>query len=140
MSESKPVVWFADNRKPNNFFFRSPFRSWNLLINAGLATVVSLAFAWTLWKYWDRLDGGSGRWMFLVALFTQNVVYAFWWALKRHRKINELYVAGYITEQATGSPLDEVLEVADNAINDGLRNTVVLFGLLLLTYVLWKLA
>jgi hypothetical protein len=66
-------------------------------------------------------------------------VYPFWGALLRHRKINDLYVAGYITEQVDRTPLDEVLEVADNAINEGLRNTTFMFGLYLLSVVLWKL-
>jgi hypothetical protein len=62
----------------------------------------------------------------------------FWGALRRHRKINDLYVAGYITE-AAGSPLDQGFEVADSAVNEALRNVVFLLGIFLVFVVVWKL-
>jgi hypothetical protein len=132
-------MWFADDRKPNRFFLRSPFRSWTFLINTGLAAVVSLAFAVTLWKYWDKLSQGSARSLVLSALFLQSIVYPFWRALQRHTRVSDLFAAGYLAVQAAGSPLDEVLEVTDDAINDSLRNSVLLFGLLLFAFILWKL-
>lgn len=139
MSETKPVVWFADDRKPNSFFFRSPFRSWSFLINTGLVATVSLAFAGITWKYWDRLNQKSGILLVLLGLYAQNTVYPFLRALRRHRKINDLYAAGYIKEQAAGSPLDEVLEVADNAVNEAFFIPLVLFGIFLAFVVVWKL-
>jgi hypothetical protein len=85
MSNSQPVVWFTEDRKPNNFFSRSPFRSWKFLINAGLVAVVSLAFAGTLWKYWDKLNEKGPIWSAVLLLpFAFNVAYPSWWALRRH--------------------------------------------------------
>ena len=139
MSETKPVAWIADDRKPNAFFFRSPFRSWKFLVNTGLTTLVSLAFAWILWNYWERSNHKSEHWMPLLVLLLFNVVYPFLWAIRRHRSIYDLYRAGYLQEQAAGSPLDEVLQVADDAMNEGLRNSTFVFGLFLLGLELWKL-
>lgn len=139
MSEAKPVLWFAEERKPNSFFLRSPFRSWEFLIATGIAALVSLAFGLVLWKYWDKLSQGSARCLVLSALFLQTVVYPYVRALQRHKKVGELFAAGYLTVQAAGSPLDEVLEVTDKAINDSLLKSVFLFGTLLFTFVLWKL-
>jgi len=140
MSEIKPVLWFSDDRKPNSFFLRSPFRSWRFLLNTGLAVLVCLFFAAVLWKYWDKLGQGSARCLILSFMFLQSVLYPFLRAMKRHRKVSELFAAGYLTEQSAGSPLDEVLEVADTAINDVLGTSIMFFGLLLFTVVVWKLA
>jgi hypothetical protein len=139
MSNSKPVVWLAEDRKPNGFFFRSPFHSWKFLINTGLVAVVSVGFAGTLWKYWDKLNQKSQILLTLLGLLAINLVYPFLRALRRHRKINDLFAAGYITEQTPGSPLDEVLEVTDNAVNEALGNAVFLFGVFLVFVVMWKL-
>jgi len=139
MSETKPVVWYGDDRKANTFFFRSPFHSWKFLINTGLVALMSLALAGILWRYWDKLNEKTSIWIVLFVFFPQNIVYPFWRAFKRHRKINELYAAGYVTEQAAGSPLDEVLQVTDDAMNEGLLNTMFVFGIFLLAFVMWKL-
>jgi hypothetical protein len=133
------VLWYADDRKPNSFFLRSPFRSWRFLINVGLAIAVSLTFATVLWKYWDQLSQGSARCLTLSTIFMQSVVYPFRIALRRRRKVSELFEAGYLAEQKAGSPLDEVLEVADDAINEALGNNVFTFGLILVAFVVLKL-
>jgi hypothetical protein len=139
MSESKPVVWFADERKPNDFFFRSPFRSWKFIFNTTLVAVVTLALAAILWDYRDKLNQKPVIWLVLLALFPQNVVFPLFRALRRRKKINELYTAGYIAKQSAGSPLDEVLEVTDSAVNESLGNALFLFGVFLFFTVLWKL-
>jgi len=130
MSERKAVVWFGDDPQPNTFFFRSPFRSWRFLINTTLLVAVCLGSAIVAWKYSGFTSG-------TLILLLLNVVYPYWWALKRHGRINELYRSGKIAEQSAESPLNDVLEVADNSMNEGLRNTSFIFGLLL-AIVLWK--
>ena len=137
--ESKPVLWFANERKANTFFFRSPFRSWSFLFNIGLSSAVILAFAGATWKYWDRLNQKTSSWLIVSVLAVQCVVYPFLRALRLHRKINDLYAAGYVTEQTAGSPLDEILQVADNAMNESLGSTAFTFGLLLFCLFRWKL-
>lgn len=137
--ESKPVLWFANERKANTFFFRSPFRSWKFLLNIGLSSVVILAFAGATWKYWDKLNQKASSWLIVSVLAVQCVVYPFLRALRLHRKINDLYAAGYVTEQTAGSPLDEILQVADNAMNESLGSTAFMFGLLLFCLMRWKL-
>ena len=136
MSETSAVGMFGDQPEPNTFFFRSPFRSWKFLINTFLVAAVCFSSAAVLWKYWDLLNQHSyPAWTFLLVLLLQNVVYPFWWALKRHGKIKALYLAGDITEQTSISPLNELLEVADNSLNEGLRNTSFIFGVLLVILV-----
>ena len=36
MGDIKQVVWFANDKKPNRFFFQSAFRSWKFLANTAL--------------------------------------------------------------------------------------------------------
>ncbi len=131
MSEPKTVVWFGDDPQPNTFFFRSPFRSWKFVINSVLLVVMCLGCAIVTWKY-----SGLTPTIFLFLLL--NVIYPYWWALKRHGRINELYHSGKIAEQPAESPLNDLLEVADNSMNEGLRNTSFIFGLFLLSIVLGK--
>jgi hypothetical protein len=131
MSEPKTVVWFGDDPQPNTFFFRSPFRSWKFVINSVLLVVMCLGCAIVAWKY-----SGLTPTIFLFLLL--NVIYPYWWALKRHGRINELYRSGKIAEQPAESPLNDLLEVADNSMNEGLRNTSFIFGLFLLSIVLGK--
>jgi hypothetical protein len=57
----------------------------------------------------------------------------------RHRKINKLYREGKLTEQSADTPLNDILEVTDNAINQGLCNASVLFGVFMLFNVLCRL-
>jgi len=140
MSESKPVAWFADDKEPNRFFFQSLFRSWKFLVNVGLLAGVCLALVWILLKHSDKVNHSNLGGIFLLLIFIQNVAYPFVRAVLRHHRINDLYEGGFITEPAAGSPLDEVLRVADNAVNEGLRNTMGMFGLFLLGFVLWKLS
>ncbi len=132
MSENSAVGMFADQPEPNTFFFRSPFRSWKFLINTFLVLAVCLSSAAILWKYWDLLNRHSYPvWILLLVLLLHNVVYPFWWALKRHGKIKALYLAGGISEHSSESLLNQLLEVADNSLNEGLRNTSFIFGVLL---------
>jgi hypothetical protein len=139
MSTSKSVAWFAEDEKPNRFFFRSIFRSWKFLINAGLLAGIGLALVWILSKHIDKLNHSSLG-LALLGMFIQFVAYPFVRAVLRHKKINDLYEGGFITEPAAGCPLDEVFRVADNAMNEGLRNAMGVFALFLLSLVLWKLS
>jgi hypothetical protein len=93
-----------------------------------------------MWKYSDKLNQKSQTWLFLLQLLILAVVYPFWWVLRLRRRINDLYLAGEITEQAPGSPLNELLEVAEEAMNGGLFYTMLMFGALLSCTVAWKLA
>jgi hypothetical protein len=133
MSERKAVVWFGDDPQPNTFFFRSPFRSWQFVVNTVLLVVVCLGCAIVVWK-----SSGYTLTTGIFVLLLWNVIYPYWGALIRHGKINELYRSGKIAEQSGESPLNTLLEVADNSMNDGLTNTTVTFGLFILAVVLWK--
>jgi len=133
MSERKPVVWFGDDPQPNTFFFRSPFRSWQFVVNTVLVVVVCLGCAIVVWKSWGYASTTG-----IFALLLLDVIYPYWSTLIRHGKINELYHSGRIAEQPGESPLNTLLEVADNSMNEGLRNTTVTFGLFILVFVLWK--
>ncbi len=140
MGETKPVVWFTDDKKPNRFFFQSPFRSWKFLVNTALVVLMSIAYFLIVWKYWVQLNRNSfPYWLTLLTLLILMVITPYGWALRRHGAINKLYREGQITEQSADSPLNECLEVADNAVNGGLWNTSVLFGIFLLFNVLWRL-
>jgi glucan phosphoethanolaminetransferase (alkaline phosphatase superfamily) len=140
MSDTKPVVWFTDDPKPNTFFFGSPFRSWKFLINTFLLVLLCLAYAIIAWKYWNELNRNSfPHWMVLLTLLITMVLSPFLLALKRHKKINRLYRESKISEQSAESPINDLLQVADNAINEGLFNTSFFFGLFLLVIVVWRL-
>jgi hypothetical protein len=134
MSEPKTVVWFGDDPQPNTFFFRSPFRSWKFAINTVLLIGVSLGCAFLISKQPSFM-----RFSWLVTFLLMNVVSPYWWALKRHGRINELYRSGKIEEQSGESPLNDLLELADNSLNEGLRNTSFVFGLLLFSILMCKL-
>jgi hypothetical protein len=110
------------------------------LINTVLVVAICLAVIAILWKFWDKLaQHSSAAWLLLLTMLVQSVVYPYWRAPIRHRKINKLYLEGGISEQPAGSPVDELLSVADNSINEGLRNTMFCFGLFLLGLVWWHL-
>jgi len=131
MSQTKYVAWFEDNPKPNIFFFRSLFRSSKFLINAALLLAVLGAGARFIWKYGGSLDP-IGFFCLSFIVF-QNVVSLYWWAMKRHAQVNELYLSGQITEQPVGSLLDQMLDIADNSMNDGLRSASIASLLLIVT-------
>jgi len=139
MSQTKYVAWFEDNPKPNIFFFGSLFRSSKFLVNAALLLAVLVAGARFIWKYGGSLDP-LGL-FFLFFLVFQNVLSLYWWAIKRHAQVNELYLSGQITEQPAGSFLDQILDIADNSMNDGLRSASIasLFLILTLTFALGKI-
>jgi hypothetical protein len=88
-----------------------------------------------LWNY-SRHFKLFPSWLLLFLLF--NAVYPYWYALKRHRRIYEHCLAGKIAEQPVENPLNDLLEVADNSLNEGLRNSISVFGILLLTVFLWR--
>jgi len=139
MSQTKYVPWFEDNPKPNTFFFRSLFRSPKFLLNAALLLAVLVAGARFIWAYGRSVDPISL--FFLSYVVLQNVVSLYWWAMKRHSQVNELYLSGQITEQPAGSLLDQMLDIADNSMNDGLRSASIasLFLILTLTFALGKI-
>lgn len=132
MSASK-VIAFGHESGANTFFFKSPFRSWKFLVNTVLLVTVSVGSAIVVWKCCS-FPVGSAVFVFLM----MNVIHPYWFALRRHGSINELYLSGQISEQPAKSPLNQLLEVADNSINEGLRNASFLFGLFLLVMVFWK--
>jgi MFS superfamily sulfate permease-like transporter len=138
MGETKPIIWFTDDKKPNRFFFQSPFRSWKFLINTALLVLLCLAYLLMAWKYWNQVNSFH-FWELQLTWLLLMVVQPFVWALKRHGKINRLFREGKIAAQPAESPLDDLLEVADNAINDGLRNTSLLLGVFLLVNLWWQL-
>jgi hypothetical protein len=138
MSQAKPVVWFADDPKPNTFFIRSPFRSWKFIVNTLLVAVVCFFYVTVVWKYWDQLHTDAAIIPFFTFLLL-FVVYPYWWAIKRHGKIRELYLSGELTEQPADSAMDKLLHVADNSLNEGLRNSSCMFGVFLVALVFWKL-
>lgn len=129
MSEHKTVVRFADEPKPNKFFFQSPFRSWKFVLDTILLAVVSLGTALMLWNY---RSGFSSFPVWVVVFFLLTALYPYWWALKRHARIYEHYRSNKIQQCSIEDPLNDLLEVADNSMNEGLRNSVALFGILLL--------
>lgn len=131
MSQTKYVAWFKDDPKPNIFFFHSLFRSWKFMVNAALLLAVLAAGARFIWKYGGSLDPIAV--FFLSFIVFQNVVSLYWWAMKRHAQVNELYLSGQITEQPTGSLLDQILNIADDSMNDGLRSASIASLLLILT-------
>jgi hypothetical protein len=88
----------------------------------GLAMV--LVRNWSNWSALSRIFWGA----FVMLL---GAVYPYMHVLQSHRKINELYVAGKITEQPAESAIDELLSVADSALNDGLFYASVTVGILL---------
>ena len=140
MSETKPVVWFTDDKKPNRFFFQSPFRSWKFLANTALLVLLSFAYLLIVWIYWVQLNRNSfPYWETLLTLLILMVITPYGWALRRHGAINQLCREGKLTEQSADSPLNDILEVADNAINQGLCNASALFGVFLLFNVLCRL-
>jgi hypothetical protein len=136
MSEHKAVVWFGDDPQPNTFFFRSPFRSWAFVVNTILLVAVCLGSALMLWNYSEGFKSFPS-WVLLLLLL--NVVYPYWFALKRHARINERYRSGKIVEQPVETPLNDLLEVADNSMNEGLRNSITSFGVFLLAIFFWKM-
>jgi hypothetical protein len=121
MSEHKIVVWFGDDPQPNRFFFRSPFRSWRFIANTIVVIASFLSFGIVPFTQWHSLTGPSSRRLFWGGfMLVVGVLGPYLRALQYHRRINELYLAGKINDQAAESPLNDVLEVADDAINTGL--------------------
>ena len=135
MSEHKAVVWFSNDPEPNTFFFRSPFRSWQFVVNTILLGVVCIGATLMLWNFSAHFKLFPS-WLILLLLI--NAVYPYWYALKRHRRIYEHYRAGKIAEEPVETPVNDLLELADNSLNQGSRNSISIFGILLLAEFLWR--
>ena len=106
MNEHKTVVWFADERKANTFFFQSPFRSWKFLVNTAVLTALLSGLLIVLFR--NLSNWSSGTIVFWIGfLIMQGAFYPYVRVHQSHRKIYELYVAGRITEQPGESALNQ---------------------------------
>jgi hypothetical protein len=131
MSEHKTVVWFGNDSGPNTFFFRSPFRSGKFLANTAVVTSLFFGFGIVvLFAHWQGLTGASRRLFWGAYCLAVGILYPYLRALQYHRRINELYLAGKIGDQSEESPLNDVLEVADDAINMGVLYASISGGLI----------
>jgi hypothetical protein len=128
MDEHKAVVWFTNDSKPNSFFFQSPFRSWKFVINTTVVVALSLGLVFVLFRNWSNWSA-TFRLVWIAFFILQGAIYPFIRVLQNHRKINELYLAGKITEQSAESQIDELLSVADGALNDGLFYSLTTLGI-----------
>ncbi len=137
MSQTKPVTWFADDPRANTFFFRSPFRDWSFIANTVQMAVLLLFMVVVGVRYWNQISDGSLFTAFIS--FVLFVVYPYGRALRRHRKIQELYLSGQISAPSPESPLNQILEVADRSINEDVFHSTLLFALLFVTFVLYKI-
>jgi hypothetical protein len=124
MSDHKQVVWFADDPIPNRFFFRSPFRSWRFVVN----TAVLVTFLFVCAIVLNKNRSSLSKFFWAVFVMLQGAVYPYLRVLQSHRKINELYLAGKITDQPAGTSIDELFNVANNALNDGFFFSTVVMG------------
>src|SRR5260221_11117090 len=138
MGETKQVVWFADDPKPNKFFSRSPLRFGAFLFGSSLMIVLFITFASIVAKDWDKWSARSTRLSICIVFLLQGALYPFIRLLRRHEKVNELYLAGKIGEQSADSPLDEVLGVATNAALDAFLYPLISTFLLILLLLYWK--
>ncbi|HXY24944.1 MAG TPA: hypothetical protein VEI73_09855 [Candidatus Acidoferrum sp.] len=138
MSQAKPVNWFEDDPKPNTFFFQSPFRSWKFVLTTTLAAGVSVACVALIWDYWDRISRHSYH-LTIISFFLLTVLRPYLLAIQRQGKIRKLYRAGEINEAPANSPFDQILQVADNSVNEGILVACVLFGLYLFMIAFWEI-
>jgi hypothetical protein len=140
MSESNPLSLTTASPETSDFFSRSPFSSWQFRFNTVLLAIVFLAVVLFLSRYWAKLNEHSDvAWVFLLIVLLHSAVYPYWWALIRHAKIRKLYLAARIPGQSASPLLDELMKVADDSINEGLRNTMFCFLLFLLGLFLWRI-
>ena len=135
MSERKAVVWFSEEPQPNTFFFGSPFRSRIFLANTVLLVGMCFLSGLMIWNYSEAFKHFPS---WLLCYFVFGVVYPYFYALRGHRKIREHYRSGKLSLQEVETPVNDLLELADRALNWGLMNCIFLFGGLLLTVYLWK--
>jgi len=131
MSEHKTVFWFADDAKPNTFFFRSPFRSWKFVLNSAILALLLLGCMSVLIQNWNVWTSQS-RLIFAALILLQGVAAPYLRAFQKYQKVHQLHLEGALAAQPAGSPVDKVLAVADEAINEGLLFTQLNVGLLLL--------
>ena len=59
MNGPQPAANSITSRKPNRFFFQSPFRSSVFLINTVLLAGICLTVVVVLWRFWDKLSSHS---------------------------------------------------------------------------------
>jgi hypothetical protein len=95
-----------------------------------LVVALFLGFAIILSSHWHSVSQNSSRFLRGGFCLVVGVAYPYLRALQFHSKINELYLAGNIGEEPAGSPVNTVLEIADNAINTGLLYTSIMGGAL----------
>ncbi|HTZ99672.1 MAG TPA: hypothetical protein VMB02_05020 [Candidatus Aquilonibacter sp.] len=108
----------AVGRHAGSFFFHSPLRSISFVANTILFAAVVIADAAVLLLYWRQLSGPLAFLLFLLGY--QGGVGLMIRAWRRHAKINELYENGLITNVAPESPFGVTLQIAADALNDGL--------------------
>jgi hypothetical protein len=108
------------------------------LVNTALLGALLCGFAVAVVKNWSNWSTHS-KVFWGVFLVLQGAVYPYIRVLLSHRKIRELYVVGKITEQPAASVIDELLSVADNALNDGFFYSIVTFGMLLIFGIIFRL-
>jgi hypothetical protein len=118
MDESKAVARPGEAPEPNTFFFQSPFRSWRFLFNSALLVADCICCA----IVFSKMPGVLHFWLLLCGLLW-FAVYPYWWAIIRHRRINELFRSSKIVAQPAQSPQNVLLKVADDATNEGLCTT-----------------
>jgi len=129
MSETKPVTWFADDPKPNTYFFRSPFRSGVFLFNTVLAATLLAVYGVVAVNHWDVFNQHKDMLgLFIFPLFT--IIYPYLDTFREHSKINEIYLCGKLSEQVADSPVDQVLKLAADSMNTRLLIMLMFSGLL----------
>lgn len=127
MDESKAVERPGEASGPNTFFFHSPFRSWQFLLNTALLVADCICCA----IVFSKMPSVLHFWI-LLGLLLALVVAPYRWAIVHHRRINELFRSGKIVAEAAGSPQNVLLSVASAATNDGLWNASAAFLVVLI--------
>jgi len=138
MSEAKPVNWFADDPKPNTFFFRSPFYSGIFLFSTALAVTLLGAYGVVVVNRWDAFNQHKElQGLFTFPLFT--IIYPYLSTLREHSKINEIHLCGKLSEQLADSPVDQVLKLAADSMNTRLLIMLLFSGLFFFCCILPKI-
>ncbi|MGB8656145.1 MAG: hypothetical protein WCD23_16625 [Candidatus Acidiferrales bacterium] len=99
------------------FFVRSPLRSWRFVLSAVIYVAFVTVDLTVLFMYSSRMPSGSS--IFLI-LFLVGSAAPVGRTLHQHSRINELYLAGKMGDVDPASPIHVALEVASDALNDGI--------------------
>jgi hypothetical protein len=134
MNEPEAVIPLDAGPQPNMFFQRSPFRSWQFIVNTVLGVLDCIGIAFILSR-----RPNSGYLLVFVPFLLAAVISPYRWALVHHRRIRKLFRSGELAQQPAGTPQSILLEITERTLNDGLFNTSIVFGGLLLGFILWKL-